>query len=121
MLNEHEVDYLLMRLGLKPNQPAAEAIRLIYLKGHPYGGAARACKVPVHKMEPLWRQAEAIRAGFTVTELEAAVRGIPTDKANELLAYQRRREVEATMASAQRSALKAAGLTDEQIEKALTP
>lgn len=116
MLNEHEVDYLLMRLGLKPNQPAAEAIRLIYLKGHPYGGAARACKVPVHKMEPLWRQAEAIRAGFTVTELEADGK-----EPNELLAYQRRREVEATMASAQRSALKAAGLTDEQIEKALTP
>lgn len=119
MLSEHDVEYLLMRLAVKPDAATAHALRRVYLSGIPFGSAAREQGVPVHRMERLWRQAETLRAGFTVTELEAAMQGVAAGKANDLLAYQRRREVEATMASAQRSALKAAGLTDEQITTAL--
>lgn len=115
-MNETDLQYIFLRLGLKPTQPAAQALRRIYHKGDPYGAAARLFSIPTHKLEALWRQAETIRAGFTVTELEAA--GMDP---NELLAYQRRREVEAATTGAQRLALKAAGLTDEQIERALTP
>lgn len=111
MLTEHDVKYLLMRLGLRNDQPAAEAIRQIYSKGVPFGPAARQLQIPVHKMEAIWRQAEALRAGFTVTLSEAEHLN-----PNELLAYQRRREVEAFTAATRRDALKAAGFTDEQIK-----
>jgi hypothetical protein len=115
MLTEHDVTYLCLRLGLKPEQPAAKALRLTYEKGHPFGAAARAYKIPVHKMEQVWRQAEQLRAGFTVTDAEAA--GLT---ANELLGYQRRREAQAWLSGdAQRDALRAAGLTDAQIDAAL--
>ena len=115
MLTEHDVAYMCLRIGIKPHQHIAEALKLVYVKGHPFGHAAKAHAVPGHRMEQVWRQAEQLRAGFTVTDAEAA--GLT---ANELLAYQRRREAQAWLAGdAQRDALRAAGLTDTQIDAAL--
>lgn len=115
-MTEDDFRYILMRLGYTAEQPVALALYRVLGKGLPYGPSARAYSVPSHRVAAAVDRAREIEKHFTVTAAESE--GL---SANELLAYVRRREAPPPVRHATVTAdqLRAAGLTDEQIEEML--
>lgn len=115
-MTEDDFRYILVRLGYTPEQPAALSLYRVLVKGLPYGPSARAYSVPAHRLSAAVDKAREIEKHFTVTAAEAG--GL---SANELLAYVRWREAPPPVRQATVTAdqLRAAGLTDEQIEEML--
>lgn len=115
-MTESDFRYVLLRLGYQPEQPAALALYRVLILGKPYGPTARSYSVPVHRLGQALERAKAIQKHFTVTDEEAA--GLSP---NELLAYVREREAPPPVRQATVTAdqLRAAGLTEEQIEGVL--
>lgn len=116
-MTESDFRYILLRLGYQPEQPAALALYRVLILGKPYGPTARSYSVPVHRLGQALERARAIEKHFTVTDEEAA--GLSP---NELLAYVREREAPPPVRQATVTAdqLRAAGLTEEQIEGVLS-
>ena len=117
-MTESDFRYILLRLGYRPEQPAALALYRVLVLGKPYGPTARSYSVPVHRLGQALKRARAIEKHFTVTDEEVAGRMT----ANELLAYVREREAPPPVRQATVTAdqLRAAGLTEEQIEGVLS-
>lgn len=115
-MTEDDFRYILVRLGYTPEQPAALALYRVLVKGLPYGPSARAYSVPAHRLSAAVDKAREIEKHFTVTDEEAEGKS-----ANELLAYVREREAPPPVRQATVTAdqLRAAGLTEEQIEGVL--
>ena len=115
-MTEDDFRYILVRLGYTPEQPVALSLYRVLVKGLPYGPSARAYSVPAHRLSAAVDKAREIEKHFTVTAAESEGLG-----ANELLAYVRRREAPPPVRQATVTAdqLRAAGLTDEQIEEML--
>lgn len=107
-MTEADFLYILHRLGIRDATPTSLAMRRVLLAGLPYGAAARECRLPSHRLAYQLDRAREIAAGFTVTDAEVA--GMTP---NEILAYQRQREV---VIPDRRDVLRAAGLTDAEIE-----
>ena len=115
-MTEDDFRYTLVRLGHTADQPVALALYRVLVKGLPYGPSARAYSVPAHRVTAAVDKAREIEKHFTVTAAESE--GL---NANELLAYVRRREAPPPVRQATVTAdqLRAAGLTEEQIEGVL--
>ena len=115
-MTEDDFRYILVRLGYVPEQPVSLALYRVLVQGMPYGPSARAYSVPAHRVAAAVDKAREIEKHFTVTAAEAE--GLSP---NELLAYVRRREAPPAVRRATVTAdqLRAAGLTDEQIEGVL--
>ena len=115
-MTEDDFRYILVRLGYTPEQPISQSLYRVLVKGLPYGPSARAYSVPAHRLSSAVDKAREIEKHFTVTDEEVA--GMT---ANELLAYVREREAPPPVRQATVTAdqLRAAGLTDEQIEGVL--
>lgn len=116
-MTEDDFRYILVRLGYTADQPVALALYRVLVKGLPYGPSARAYSVPAHRVTAAVDKAREIEKHFTVTAAEAE--GLSP---NELLAYVREREAPppARQATVTADQLRAAGLTEEQIEGVLS-
>ena len=116
-MTEDDFRYILVRLGYTADQPVALALYRVLVKGLPYGPSARAYSVPAHRVTAAVDKAREIEKHFTVTAAEAE--GLSP---NELLAYVREREAPPPVRQATVTAdqLRAAGLTEEQIEGVLS-
>lgn len=114
-MTPEDVSYIAMRLGLKPEQPSTQALHRVYVSGVPLGPAARTYSIPFHKLHALHTAAEEIRARFAVSADEADALGVSVADAERVMAYYRAREVAGVARSAKAAALKAAGLTDDEI------
>ena len=115
-MTESDFRYILVRLGYTPEQPTSLALYRVLVKGVPYGPSAKAYSVPAHRIARAVEMARAIEKHFTVTDDEVV--GMTP---NQVLAYVRQREAPAPVQRATVTAdqLKAAGLSDEQIQEIL--
>lgn len=114
-MHNNDFLYILKRLNLRSDQPAAQALRQVLVDDKPFGPVAKAYGLTLGRLSTLIEAARPIVAGFTVTDEEAAGKS-----PNEILAYARRREIgisEGRTVTADQ--LRAAGLTEEQISKVL--
>ena len=114
-MHNNDFLYILKRLNVRQDQPAAQALRQVLIDGRPYGPVAKALGLTLGRVSTLLEAARPIIAGFTVTDEEAAGK-----TPNEILAYARRRELgipEGRTVTAEQ--LRAAGLSEEQIAKVL--
>ena len=111
-MTETDMLYVFKRLGYKPDQPVAQALRRVIIQNSPYGPAARTFNVPAHRLAHAVAAAKAIAEYFTVTDDE--VRGMTP---NEVLAYVRAKEARPPEPAAVLTAsrLRAAGLTEDQV------
>lgn len=92
-MSDDDFAYLLMRLNLKPAQPAAKALRDALIAGVPIGYAARQYSVPVSRFQPIYDRAMALCEFFKATPEEAASLGLDQATANAVLAFARQREL----------------------------
>ena len=112
---ESDYYYVLKRLGYKPEQPVGKALYYDLVKGYPFGPAAKLFSVPAHKLQFAVNAAREIEAHFTVTDEESV--GLSP---NELLAFVRLREAPVPKpCPITADQLRAAGLSDSQIEEVL--
>ncbi|MEG1040575.1 MAG: hypothetical protein RSE94_11740 [Pseudomonas sp.] len=114
-MHNNDYLYILKRLNLRADQPAAHALRQVLVDGLPFGPVAKAFGLTMGRVSTLLEAAKPIVASMTISDQEA------TGKSpNEILAYARRRELgiaEGFTITADQ--LRAAGLTEEQIAKVL--
>ena len=115
-MTETDFRYVLLRLNYKRDQLLALALHRMLVQGYPLGPAARSYGVPPGRLERVLPLVKEIERHFTVTDEEA--NGLTP---NELLAYVRSREVAEPEVTGvvTASQLRAAGLTDDQIQEIL--